>query len=178
MSKVFKILLLLFSILSFSQNKQENEIFKKIISHEIEKNKVPIYIECRKPKTSFNVREFKEDTGGITVSEKTLNDFEKNNTDTEETWNSELIKQSEFNPKYIKNTNCLTDEEIEILFKDIYKRQNIISVSKPLFDNDFENCIVSITYSKSFHSASGKSYLLKKTNGIWTIITEFGHWIS
>ncbi|MBF4464500.1 hypothetical protein [Flavobacterium sp. LC2016-12] len=174
MKKALKIFLLLISTLSFAQNKSENEIFKKIIDHEIEKNKSIIYIQCKKPNTSFNIKEFKEENEGFVISESTLQEFEKNNINTNEVWNSELIKQLD----YIKNTNCLTKEEIELIFKNTNKRQNIILISKPIFDNGFENCIISIVYSKSLHSSYGQSYFLKKVNGIWTIITGFGHWMS
>lgn len=44
MKIALKIVLLLVSTLSLSQNKSENEVFKKIIDHEIKKNKTKIYI--------------------------------------------------------------------------------------------------------------------------------------
>ena len=178
MKKILKILLLLFPILTFSQNKEESEIFKKIIVYVIEKNKTTISIKCEKPKTSFNIREFKEDTKGVPISETILNELNKNKTDATEIWDLELIKLSEFDSKYVKNKNCITETDSENIFKDIHKRENIISISKPLFDNNFENCIVSVVHSKSFQSASGRSYFLKKVNGIWVVITEFGFWIS
>jgi hypothetical protein len=176
--KALKILLLLITTLSFSQNKSENEVFKKIIDNEIEKNKSIIYIRCEKRNTSFDIKEFKEENEGFVISETTLNEFEKNNIIINEIWNSELIKQLKFNSTYIKSKNCLTNEEIELIFKNTNKRQNIVSINKPIFDNNFENCIVSVMYSKSFRSASGQSYFLKKINGIWTIVMEFGIWIS
>jgi hypothetical protein len=178
MKKALKIVILLISALSFSQNKSENEVFKKIIGHVIEKNKSVIYIKCEKLNTRFDTKEFKEENEGFAISETTLNEFENNNIIINEIWNSELIKQLEFNSTYIKTTNCLTKEEIELIFKKTNKRQNIVSISKPLFDNNFENCIVSIIYSKSFRSASGQSYFLKKIKGIWTIVMEFGNWMT
>ncbi|WP_264535973.1 hypothetical protein [Flavobacterium sp. N1736] len=178
MKKAFKILVLLISISSFSQNKSENEVFKKIVGHEIEKNKSAFYIECKKPQTSFNIKEFKIENEGFVISETILNEFEKNNINTNEVWNSELMKQLEFNSSHIINTNCLTQEETEAIFKDTNKRQNIISISKPIFDNNFENCIVSTISSHSFQNSSGKSYFLKNVNGIWTIVMEFNYWIS
>ena len=178
MVKALKTLLLLITTLSFSQNKSENEVLKKIVDHEIQKNKATIYIECKKTNTSFNIEEFKEESAGLEISEITLNEFKNNNIHTDEVWNSELIKQLEFNSIYIKSTNCLTKEEIELIFKNTNKRQNIVSISKPVFDNNFESCIVSVMYSKSFRSASGQSYFLKKVNGIWEIIMEFRQWIT
>lgn len=178
MKIALKIVLLLVSTLSLSQNKSENEVFKKIIDHEIKKNKTKIYIGWRKPKTSFEINEFKAETIGLTISEITLKEFETNNINTNEVWNSELLNQIELSSNYVASTNCLTEEETEVLFKNTKKRQNILLISKPIFDNNFENCIVSIIYSRSYQSAFGKSYFLKKVNGIWTITLEFQYWMS
>ncbi|MTH15099.1 hypothetical protein [Flavobacterium sp. LC2016-01] len=178
MKIALKIVLLVVSTLSYSQNKSEEEVFKTIIKSEIEKNKSTFYIECEKSQTPFNIKEFKDETKGFEISEVTLKEFEKNNVKTNEVWNSELINQLGINSKYYKNKNCLTKEEIKVLFNNSDKGQNVVAISKPIFDNNFENCIVSIIYSRSLGSAYGHSCFLKKIVGIWTIVYKYEYWMS
>ena len=162
----------------YCQNKSEDEIFKKMINNEIVKDISGIYIECKKPITPFNIIEFKEETAGFEVPEIILKEIENSKTNNNEIWNSELIDELQYKSGLIKSKNCLSKEDIELIFKKTRKRQNIVLISKPIFDNNYENCVVSIIHSRFTGSAYGNSYFLKKVYGIWTIIIEYGYWMT
>ena len=164
--------------MSFSQNNSESNVFKKIIDEQIEKGTFGIYIQCEKHKTFFDLKEFKEETG-LEVPEKILNEIEANFAKSNDgIWNSELIKELNYSSDHIKNIKCLTKKEADEIFIKTKKRQKIISISEPVFDNNYENCIVSVIYSTFTHSESGHSYFLKKVYGSWTVIAVYGIWIT
>jgi hypothetical protein len=78
-----------------------------------------------------------------------------------------------YGPVTIKSNKCLTEKEVEQIFKKTKKWQKIISISEPIFDNNYENCVVSINYWNFTESASGSKYFLKKIYGLWTVIAEY-----
>lgn len=178
MKRTLNILLIIISTLSYSQNSSESEVFRKIINHEISKGTLAIYIQCDKPKTFFHQKNFKEQTG-LEVPENILKEIEINGTKSSDgIWHSKLIKELNYGPDYIKTKECLTKKDAEQLFIKTKKRQNIVTISEPLFDNNYENCVVSVSYYKFTGSAYGQEYFLKKVYGVWTVIVEYGMWIT
>jgi len=178
MKRTLNILLILISTLSFSQNNSESEVFRKIIDYEIGKGISGIYVQCEKPKTSFDLKDFKEQTG-LEVPESILKEIEINATKSnDEIWNSELISELNYGSDFIKNKKCLTKKDAELIFKKTKKRQNIVSISEPIFDNDYENCVISVIYWKFTRSAYGHKYFLKKVYGIWTVIVAYEIWMT
>jgi len=178
MKRTLNILLILVSTVCYSQNSSESEVFKKIIDYEIGKGTTGIYIQCEKPKTYFDYKDFKVETG-LEVPENILNEIEVNGTKSSDgIWNSELINELNFNSDIIKTKNCLNKKDAEQIFAKTKKRQNILSISEPIFDNKYENCVVSVNYWKFTGSAYGHKYFLKKVYGVWTIITEFDFWMT
>jgi hypothetical protein len=176
--KIYYLLFLTISTLSFSQNNSEPAVFKKIIDEQFGKGTFGIYVQCEKHKTFFDLKEFKEETA-LEVPEKILNEIEVNVVKSNDgIWNSELIKELNYSSDLIKNKKCLTKKETEEIFIKTKKRQEIISISEPIFDNNYENCIVSVIYSTFTHSASGHSYFLKKVYGSWTVIAVYGFWMT
>ncbi|MCK0126984.1 hypothetical protein MWU76_21530 [Gelidibacter sp. F2691] len=172
------ILLILIATLSYSQNNSESDVFKKIIDYEIAKGGREMYVQCEKPKTSFDAKDFKVETG-LNVPENVLKEIELNESKSRiGIWNSELISELNYNEDFIKSKECLTKEDAEQLFKKTKKRQNIISIGEPVFDNNYENCVVSVSYLKFTGSAYGKKYFLKKVYGIWTVIVEYKIWMT
>jgi hypothetical protein len=77
MKRTLKMLLVLISALSYSQNNSESDVFKKIIDHEIGKGSIGLYVQCKKSKTYFDQTIFKEETG-LEVPEKILKEIEVN----------------------------------------------------------------------------------------------------
>lgn len=153
-------------------------MFKKIIDYEIGKGGKGMYVQCEKPKTFFDAKDFKVQTG-LNVPENILNEIELNESQSKiGSWNSELINELNYGEDFIKSKKCLTKNDAEQLFKKTNKRQNIISISEPIFDNNFENCVVSVSYLKFTGSAYGKKYFLKKVYGMWTVIVEYEIWMS
>ena len=178
MNRTLNIILILISTLSYSQINSEFEVFKKIIDFEIGKGTSGIYTQCKKPKTSFDQKDFREQTG-LEVPENILNEIEKNGTKSSDgTWNSELISELSYGSDFIKSKKCLTKKDAELIFKKTKKRQTIVSISEPIFDNNYENCVVSVTYWKFTGSAYGHRYFLKKVYGMWTVIVEYGIWMT
>ncbi len=178
MKRTLNILLILISTLSYSQNSSESDVFKKIFDYEIGKGILGVYVQCEKPKTSFDLKDFKEQTG-LNVPESILNEIEINATKSSNgIWNSELINELNYGSDFIKNKKCLTKKDAELIFRKTKKRQNIVSISEPVFDNNYENCVVSVSYWKFTGSAYGKKYFLKKVYGIWTIIVEYEQWMT
>jgi hypothetical protein len=179
MKEILNIFLILISALSFSQNSSESEIFKKIIGHEVGKGNFGIYIQCEKSKTYFENNDFNEQTG-LKVPEKILKEIKINGIKSSDgIWNSKLINDLNYGTDFIiKTGKCLTKKDAEQIFKKTRKRQNIISISEPIFDNNYENCIVSVSYSKFTGSAYGHKYFLKKVYGVWTVIVEYEQWMT
>jgi hypothetical protein len=173
MKRTLNILLILISTLSYSQNNSESDVFKKIIDHEIGKGALGIYVQCKKSKTYFDQTIFKEETG-LEVPENILKEIEANVAKSSiGIWNSELINELNYGSDFIKSNKCLTEKEVEQIFEKTKKWQHIVSISEPIFDNNYENCIVSIIYRRSTESASGSKYFLKKVYGIWVIIAVY-----
>lgn len=79
MKRTLNIILILISTLSYSQNSSEFDVLRKIIDHEIGKGTLGIYIQCEKPKISFDQKDFIEQTG-LKVPENILNEIEQNGT--------------------------------------------------------------------------------------------------
>ena len=178
MKRTLTIILLFISTLSFSQGNSETVIFKKIIDQEIGKGTTGIYIQCEKAKTSFDLNDFKENTG-LEVPENILREIEQNGVKSSDgTWDSELINGLNYGSDFIKNKKCLTKKDAELLFEKTQKRQNIVSISEPVFDNNYENCIVSVTYWKFNGSAYGHKCFLRKVYGVWTVVVEYEQWMT
>ena len=178
MKRTLNIFLILISTLSYSQNSSESDIFKRVINYEIEKGNSGIYIRCEKSKTFFDLNNFKEQTG-LKVPENILKEIEKNaKVSVDGIWDSELIKGMNYNSDFIIKKDCLTKNDAEQLFIKTKKRQNIVTISEPLFDKNYENCVVSVSYSKFTGSAYGQEYFLKKVYGVWTVIVEYGMWMT
>jgi len=178
MKRTINILLILISTLSYSQNCSESDVFKKIIGSVIGQDIPGIYIQCEKPKTFFDLNNFKEQTG-LEVPEIVLKEIEINATKSKNgIWNSELINELKYGADIIKSKKCLTKTDAELIFKKTKRRQTIVSISEPIFDKNYENCVVSVTYWKFTGSAYGHKYFLKKVYGIWTVIVEYEQWMT
>jgi len=153
-------------------------VFKKIIDYEIGKGGRGMYVQCEKSKTSFDVKDFKVETG-LNVPENVLNEIELNESKSRiGVWNAELLNELNYGEDFIKRKKCLIKNDAEQLFKKTKKRQKIISISEPIFDNNYENCVVSVSYLKFTGSAYRKKYFLKKVYGIWTVIVEYEIWMT
>ncbi|WP_041557725.1 hypothetical protein [Cellulophaga algicola] len=172
------IILLLISTWSYSQNNSGDAVFKKIIHYEIQQDTIGIYISCEKSKAFFDKEDLKEQTV-LEVPEKILNELEENATKSNHgSWDSELITELNYGSDFIKSMQCLSLKEAQLLYDKKKKRQHIITLSEPVFDNDYENCVISVSFQYFTGSAHGYSYFLKKTDGVWTVIAYYDAWIS
>lgn len=178
MNRTINILLILISALSYSQNSSESEIFKIIIDHEIGHGNLGIYLQCDKPKTFFDQKDFKEQTG-LEVPGRILKELEKSAAKSKDgIWDSELMNDLKYGPDFIINKRCLSREEVEQLFEKTGKRQNIISISEPIFDKNYENCVVSVSYWNFTKSFYGHTYFLKKVYGVWAVVIVYETWMT
>ena len=178
MNRILIIISFLINVLSYSQNNSEAEVFKKVIDYEIERGSKGIYIQCEKYKTSYDLKEFKEETR-LNIPENILNEIEINKSKSSNgIWNSELINGLNYDSNFIKSKKCLTYNEVQRLFKETNTYQHILSISEPIFDNGYENCVVSVSFSTFTHSSYGNSYFLKKVYGVWVIINSYAFWMT
>ena len=137
-----------------------------------------MYIQCEKYKTYFDQTRFKEETG-LEVPENILKEIETNVAKSSDgIWNSELINELNYGPAFIKNNKCFTKKDIEQIFEKTKKRQNVVCIGTPVFDNNYENCVVSVIDLNFTDSASGCTYFLKKIYGAWTVIVVYGIWMT
>ena len=178
MKRTLNIFLILISTLCYSQNSSESDVFKKIVDYEIGKGILGIYVQCEKPKTFFDQNDFKEKTG-LKVPENILIEIEKNGIKSSNgMWNSKFTNGLNYSSGFIKIKNCLTKKDVEEIFNKTNTRQNILSISDPIFDDNYENCVVSVTYSNFPGSSSGHKYFLKKIYGVWVVIVEYELWLT
>ncbi len=180
MKRTLNILLIFISTISYAQNieEKEAEIFEKIVTHEFQYG--GIYIGCNKSKTYFDSDELTKQSG-LEVPENILEELTKSSELSEKgTWNPELIKRNrkKYSTEYIKKGKCLSLKDSERLFERTKKRQTIVSISQPIFDSEFKNCIVSVSYLKYKGSAHGNKYFLKKVYGKWIIIDTYDIWLT
>lgn len=175
MKNILIILLILISTSSFSQNNSEFEIFRKVIAHEIRDGS--LYLQCEKRRTFFDLINFKNQTS-LKIPENILIEIATNAKRSEDgIWKSGLLKEFKYGSD-IKSKECLSKEDAIQLFEKTGKRQNIVSISNPIFDDNYENCVVSVTYWMFKGSVYEKSYFLKKVYGVWTLIAEYDMWLT
>jgi hypothetical protein len=178
MEKHLILLFLLITTWSFSQDDPESQIFRKVVDFEISKGNSGIYIQCEKPAISFDRKDFKDQTA-LDVPDSILQEIEGSDMKSSGgTWDADLLSRLKYSSDFIKEKACLTQKDVELLFRKTKNRQNIISISAPVFDNNSKNCVVSVTYTKFTGSSYGHKYFLKKVYGTWTVIVEFYQWMT
>ncbi len=180
MKTIINILFLISILTGFSQNieEKESQIFEKIVTHEFQYG--GIYLGCTKSKTYFDSAELTKQSG-LEIPENILEELTKSSElSKKETWSPKLIKRNhkKYSTKYIKKGKCLSGKDSERLFERTKKRQTIVLISKPIFDSEFENCIVSVKYLRYTRSANGNTYFLKKIYGKWIIVATYDLWLT
>ena len=162
------LLIILFNIKSYSQENHQNEIFKIIDDYE-SRTGYTLY-SCTKLKTSFNKKDLLEKTDKIPV--RILNEISDNSINSvESVWDDKLFKQ-----KLIKK--CFDENNYNAFRNKNNDKNPILYISEPIFDSTKKHCIVSVEYKTHGNMNYGTSYLLKKTYGLWSIITDFNVWMK
>ena len=163
MKKLF-IYAFLCSTLIYSQN-EENQILK-IILKEIQYNPNKQVLQCEKGNISFSRKDYEKD---INLSSEILDEFEKVAMEMDKKhlgkWCSACISRS----KWKKTRTNYNNQTI---------KRTLIVVSKPIFDEEHTYCMVSFTLVRKKGSASGMSFILKKIENKWQIISKFDLWIT
>jgi hypothetical protein len=153
----------------------DDDILKSILEYEIGNGQ--FYIQCEKPKTYFDPAEFVSQNG-TGVRAKILTQLrDKSLRSSDGMWETSLFDSENIKPFLIEE-HCLTKEDCGRLFDSTGKRQRIICVSDPVFDNHEQHCVVSITHLSFKGSASGHSYFLKKVYGRWLIVFVYDDWAT
>lgn len=164
-------------VICFCQSDNETDILKLIILNEAKEN--GIYLKCDKRKTNFDSSEYLEEEPDNELSNKKISELiASSETSIDDIWDFKIIKKLKFNSKTLLSNKCLSDKDVSRIFERTKRRQNIVSISQPIFDSNYENCIVSVDYTNYIGSAHGHSYLLKKVNGIWKIESTFNLWVT
>ncbi len=171
-------ILFLISTLSYTQNELKFEVFKSIIKHEIENSDNALYLQCTKSKTYFDSQNFKQQIS-FDIQTEILQELEKNSLRSDDNfWKSKWLAAVKKKNESIKNKNCLTKKDVTKLFKRTKKRNSVLTISDPIFSDNNEYCIVSISYTMFSGSAYGNSYFLQKIHGIWKIKASYDNWLS
>ena len=170
MKKLTFMILFLISIQSNAQNKLKLEVLESILKYEIENSDNVLYLECIKPKTYFNYQDFTKQIS-FDIQIEVLEELEKNASRSEDRfWKSKSMRAL--------NKNCLSKKDISKLFEKTRKRHYVLSISDPIFSDNNEYCIVSISYLIFPGSAFGNSYFLQKIKGVWSIKATYDSWLT
>ena len=94
------------------------------------------------------------------------------------TWKPGVFDRAEFKTSLLKSSQCYSKENINTLFERVRKRQYVVEVSQPLYDNKKSYSFVHIVVQRYPGSSYGSSFLLQKVDGKWTVIAQFDHWLS
>ncbi|WP_298248332.1 hypothetical protein [uncultured Christiangramia sp.] len=159
-----------------NQGELEFEILESIIKYEISNEE--LYIQCQKPRTYFDRQDFIEQVS-YDLQIEIIQELEKNASISKGAlWNSKWM--TDLSKKYnsLNNRNCITKNDVSKLFEKTKKRNSVLTISDPIFSNNNEYCIVSISYLMFPGSAYGNSYFLQKVQGEWTILASYDNWLS
>lgn len=168
--------LLFFSQFSNSQTVEQSTIFLKILENNIRDSKS--YLACEQATTFFDSSQFNSETG-LEVPFEILKELEQSSKQSKGgSWHQKIPIKFEYVRQFLKSEDCLEKIEIERLFEKNHQRHQVFLVSEPIFDNDFEHCIVSLLIMSQKGSSYGNSYFLKKVYGSWTVISVFDVWGS
>lgn len=171
-------ILFLNSMLSNAHNDLKFEVLESIIKHEMENSDNVLYLECIKPKTYFDCKNFKKQIP-FDIQIEILQELEKNASKSEDDlWKSKCVKALKKKSKSFKNRNCLSKKDVSKLFEKTGKRNSVLTISDPIFSNNNEYSIVSISYLMFPGSAYGNSYFLQKIQGVWRIKASYNSWLS
>lgn len=164
MKKLF-IYVFLCSTLIYSQN-EENQILK-IILKEIQYNPNKQVLQCEKGNISFSRKDYEE---GINLSSEILDEFEKVAMEMDNQhlgkWCSACVSRSKWK------------KQERIIIQNQTIKRTLIVISKPIFDDEHTFCMVSFTLVRKKGSASGMSFILKKIENKWQIISTFDLWVT
>jgi hypothetical protein len=173
-------LLIFFGFLSHqvvAQNDAQYEVLRTVLEHELKASNSPLFLGCHKSRTVFDPKVLLEESG-LLLSEHILDDLKQDAGQSKTgRWDRKSLKTILVEDIELQKV-CLSPKAIENKFRSTGKRQNIILVSQPIFDRNFNYCVVQIVYQKFFKSAYGGSYLLKRNPTGWEIIAEFEYWMS
>jgi hypothetical protein len=64
------------------------------------------------------------------------------------------------------------------MYKRKKSRRTILKINRPIFDVKKEYCEVSIISHEYIGEASGYTLFLKKVEGKWVVVGEFGIWLT
>ncbi len=174
-------LTLFFSCKSLSQREKiESQIFRTIIFDRLVKEHSEFFIECDKHVIPFDENDFLEQTGLIDLPKNVLFELKKNskNAIKNEKWSNSLLEELNLGSGFLKLRKCLNNEGIASLFEKEEKRQTIFGISKPIFDDKKQHCVIYVSILAFPGSVSGSSFFLKKVYGKWVIVQEYDFWMS
>ena len=167
---------------SLAQNQVEREIFMTVLNNEMTENtnirKSGFEIYCEKNKSSFDPNEFQASTG-LNISTETLMELEEYSKKGHDgIWESKLFVEIKLQKSSIKSRKCITEKNARKMYKRKKTRQTLLKINRPIFDLKKEYCAVSLILNEFTGSASGYTLFLKKVEGKWIILSEYGIWIT
>lgn len=170
--------LLLITKTSYSQiNSEENEVFKTIIHNHIQNGYTQIILSCDKSTTTgFNIERFIKETGLKNTPKTILKEININTKENKvnKKWNQDNINTLKIGHDFLKYNYCINKNKIKDCLKN---REKAFKITKPIFDNKKQHCIVSlIIFSKD--SSYFSSFFLKKVYGEWIVIETFDTFLS
>ncbi|MFM1878257.1 MAG: hypothetical protein RLZZ241_1123 [Bacteroidota bacterium] len=174
LKQCFTGLLLLFVQLSFGQKERYLEVLRAVLDSEQGKGATNLLIQCERPLTFFDMEAYQYEAE-ISLPLETLY-----------TLSIGALKSKAGRWEFDSNTTkigitknpCISAKQIQKLFRKTGKRQNILSVSTPVFDASNQYCVIQVAYAKFTKSSYGLSCLLLQSPKGWEVIAEFDFWMS
>ena len=176
--KAIRLLLLIIAAKSFGQSEIDVQVLNAVIDYERDKGISDIKLNCSRSGTFFDMETFRLESE-VKIPQEVLYTLAIHVLkSTSGSWDATHSKTSV--PKSQKETDivCISDQKIRKLFNKSGKRQNILSVSTPVYDLNSEYCLVQVSYWKFTKSSYGMSCILHKKASSWEVLTEFAFWMS
>ena len=176
--KAIRLLLLILAAKSFGQSEIDVQVLNAVIDYERDKGISDIKLNCSRSGTFFDMETFRLESE-VKIPQEVLYTLAIHALkSTSGSW--EKTNQNITAPTNDKGTEpeCFSEKNIQRLFKKSGKRQNILSVSTPVYDLNSEYCLVQVSYWKFTKSSYGMSCILHKKASGWEVLTEFAFWMS
>lgn len=171
--------LFLFMVMSaFGQPKTDYEVLQSLINQELQKDESNLMLSCQRPNTVFDMETFRAESEEKIPQEVLYSLAIRALKSKTERWDSKNLKESVYRINGLKDIQCLSEKNIQKLFRKSGKRQNILLISTPVYDTSDQYCLVQVAHLKFTKSSYGQSCMLKRTNSGWVVIEEFDFWMS
>lgn len=182
--KIKIIIILLFSTFCFASAQTNEEIIDKLQLDLFDYGPDTIWLDSYNFKidSKFDSTYF-ADYGGLTIPHDIIKDWIKNSENFHvSSWNESQLNKVDtilfksdtiFPLRHI--FKCISESEMDELFKSRLYLKKIYSLSSIIFDNSRENAIFEMAFKQSDFHFSSEIIIIKKIFGKWILVSRFGY---